>query len=673
MIDKALLQRVALLREQINDLRHRYHVRNDPEVTDAMYEGLMDELQKIEQQYPELQSNTSPTARIAGKPLEGFEKITHQVPQWSFHDAFNREDIAEWMGRVEKGLAKALGSTPTDLSYCVELKIDGLHLVLTYSGGKLESAATRGDGKVGENVTQNAKTIESIPLELTQNVDMIVEGEVWLGTAMFERINTQREENGDVLYANPRNVAAGTLRQLDPKMVAERKLSFTAYDISQGDIPTYQTAELQALKNLGFVTEDHSSCVETIDEIFAIYETWIDKKHDLDFWIDGLVIKVNQKQYQDALGFTGKAPRWAIALKFPAEQGTTKILDVFVQVGRTGVLTPVAHMEPVQLAGTTVTHATLHNYDEIARLDVRVGDTVIVEKAGDIIPKVVRVLDKLRTGKEEKITEPTTDPFGFAVERRTITGKDGKQSAALYTTNLKSFAIQKQRLSHFVSKAAFNIDGAGKKLGAQLIDEGLIQDAADLFTLTVGDLEPLEGFGKKSAEKLIASINAAKHITLPRFLFGLGIPQVGEQTAIRLADHFGSLEAILQASQEELEAVDDVGPQVAASIVSFFTDDDYAQMVDRLLAYGVTIASPTVGTSDQSLAGNTYVITGTFSDMTRDQIKDALRAKGATVSGSVSKNTTALIAGEKAGSKLQKAQALSVRVLSPKEIDALLT
>jgi DNA ligase (NAD+) len=380
MSSKDIQQKVERLRAQIDDLRYRYHVLNDPEVTDAMYDGLTSELKQIEALHPELVTSDSPTQRVAGRPLDGFVKVTHQVPQWSFNDAFSEEDIKDWEVRISKMLAKELGSRPDDLSYVCELKIDGLHMVLTYEDGLLVTAATRGDGKVGENVTQNIRTIQTVPLKLKEPVDIIVEGEAWLSSTMLSKINDLREIQGEALFANPRNAAAGTIRQLDPQVVADRKLSLTVYDISSDNVPATQEEELLRLKELGFKTDPHWRVCRTISDVMKFYREWETKKTTQEFWIDGVVIKVNQKKYQTALGFTGKAPRWAIAFKFPAEQGTTIVEDIYWQIGRTGALTPVALMKPVKLAGTTVTHATLHNFDEIERLDVRVGDTVVVQE-----------------------------------------------------------------------------------------------------------------------------------------------------------------------------------------------------------------------------------------------------------------------------------------------------
>ncbi|HAZ28493.1 MAG TPA: DNA ligase (NAD(+)) LigA [Candidatus Magasanikbacteria bacterium] len=660
--------RAARLRKQIDELRYRYHVLNDPEITDAMYDGLMDELRKIETQHPEFLTPDSPTQRIAGTPLEKFEKVRHAVPQWSFQDAFDKADLIDWEERIMKLLHKRLGHRPSDLSYVVELKIDGLHIVLTYAKGLLETAATRGDGVIGENVTVNIKTIQSVPLRLAESLDLVVEGEVWMSASMLDALNQSRKKAGEALFANPRNAAAGTIRQLDPKIVAGRKLSLTVYDISWGGHIASQREELTILRRLGFSTDTHWKEAKTIGDIIAFWQEWQKKKHSQPFWIDGVVVKVNQKKYQDILGYTGKAPRWAIALKFPAEQGTTTITDVYVQVGRTGALTPVALMEPVRLAGTTVTHATLHNFDEIARLDVRVGDTVVVEKAGDIIPKVVRVLPKMRTGKEKKISRPTRCPIcSSSVAQRDILDKKQGKSAALFCANRTCYAQEKEKIIHFVSKKAFDIDGLGEKIVEQLIDEGLIKNAADIFTLRQGDLEPLERFAEKSAANLIEAIQEAKVISLPRFIFGLGIAHVGEETAFRLAQHFGSLNALMASDVASLEEVPDVGPRVAEALFAFFHDPKQKIFITTLQKNGVTIELEKKQRQALPFSGKTFVLTGTLSSISRDEAKEKIRSLGGLASGSVSAKTDYVVVGEHPGSKFDKAKALGIRVLSEEE------
>lgn len=680
-------KRIKQLTSQINDLRHKYHVLNDPSVTDAMYQGLMDELRKIEAEHPELITSDSPTQRVAGAPLEKFEKIVHTIPQWSFDDAFDREDLKQWEERNLKILEKELGARPRDVSYVAELKIDGLHMVLTYENGLLKNAATRGDGKIGENVTANVRTIQSVPIRLTEPVSLVAEGEVWLGETMLKKINAERMKQNEQVFANPRNAAAGTIRQLDPKIVAERKLVLTAYDISGGENHASQADELLRLKKLGFKTDINWHVCKDVDDIMKQYALWSEKRTSQEFWIDGIVVKINEKKYQELLGFTGKSPRWAIALKFQAEQGTTKILDVYWQVGRTGVLTPVARMKPVKLAGTTVTHATLHNFDEIQRLGVRVGDTVVVEKAGDIIPKVIRVLEKMRSGNEIKIKRLKECPAcGSMIERYEIEAGSGKREAgvALVCMNKQCYGQEIKKTIHFVSKQAFNIDGMGKKIVEQLVNEGLIRTVADIFSLTKSDVEPLERFAEKSAENLMDAIEKSKEVSLPRFLFALGIGHVGEETAIALAEYFsvkdgpsfgwGTVEKIAKARVEDLEDIDDIGPRVARSIVQWFQDEHSTQLIEELKKNGVKImGSGKREKGNEKLSGKTFVLTGTLSTMTRDEAKQKIRALGGDVSGSVSKKTDYVVAGENHGSKVKKAGEFGVKIIEEADFIKIIT
>ena len=664
-VDKKISERVEKLRAQVDDLRYRYHVLNDPEVTDAMYEGLMDELHKIEEKYPELITPDSPTQRVAGKPADKFVKIEHKVPQWSFNDAFSEEDMIDWEKRIMNFLEKETGRRPADLDYVCELKLDGLHMVLTYEKGALKVAATRGDGKVGEDVTQNIRTIMSVPLKLKKEINIITEGEVWMDRNMLQKLNVERKKRNELLFANPRNAAAGTIRQLDSKIVSARKLLLTAYDISSDNAPLTQAEELEELKKLGFKTDNHWKVCKNLGEIFKFHDEWRKKKDSQDFWIDGVVIKVNQKKYQNALGFTGKAPRWAIAYKFPAEQATTKIKDIYVQVGRTGALTPVALMEPAHLAGTTVTHATLHNFDEIKRLGVKIGDMVVVEKAGEIIPKVIRVLEKMRTGREKTVHEPEKCPIcGSAVKRIKIFDKKQEDSAALFCVNKKCYAQELEKLIHFVSKNAFDINGFGEKIMEKLVQEGLIKNAADIFALKKEDLEPLERFAEKSAENLILAIEKAKTIALHKFIASLGIRHVGEETAISLAEHFGSIQKVMEAGDEELKKVEDIGPQVANSIINFFQDKSSRELVGELLKNGVRIKNNELRIKSDELSGKTFVLTGELSKMPRDKAKERIRSFGGRVSESVSKKTDFVIAGENPGSKFDKARELGVKIIN---------
>ncbi|MBT4071764.1 MAG: NAD-dependent DNA ligase LigA [Candidatus Magasanikbacteria bacterium] len=664
-------EKIQNLRKQIDELRYKYHVLNDPEVTDAMYQGLMDELIKLEEEYPEYKTADSPTQRVAGAVLDSFEKVPHSVQQWSFGDAFNEEDLKNWEERNIRILEKELGHVPEDLDYTVELKIDGLHAVLTYKKGLLEVAATRGDGKVGENITEHIKMMPTVPIRLSEDVDIIVEGEIWMNEEIMKELNKKRAKEEKPLFANPRNAAAGTVRQLDSNMVKERKLACTVYDISKYDESqdsnvdiTSQAVELKSLENLGFLTDHHWKVCKNVSEIIAFYDTWTGKQRSLDFWIDGLVVKVNKKKYQDILGYTGKSPRWGIAMKFPAEQGTTRIKDIYVQVGRTGALTPVAHMDPVALAGTTVTHATLHNFEEISRLDVRVGDVVVVEKAGDIIPKVVRVLTKMRTGEEKKIEAPEICPICHAeVSQREIQGKKEK-SVAYFCTNKKCFSKELKNIIHFVSKKAFNIDGFGKRIVEQFLELGLIKNIADIFTLSEGDISVLEGFGEKSAIKLISAIKKARQVAFDKFLFSLGIHHVGEESAVLLANTFENIEALQIASQEEIEEINELGPKMAESLFQYFRDEENVELLKELFENGVEIVyEKKKEKGELPFEGKTFVITGTLEGMSRDEVKEKIRTYGGSISSSVSKKTDYLLAGESAGSKLEKAKKLGVAVV----------
>ncbi|MFA7653743.1 MAG: NAD-dependent DNA ligase LigA [Candidatus Magasanikbacteria bacterium] len=668
-----LKNRIKKMRAQIDDLRYRYHVLNDPEVTDTMYDGLMNELRRIEEKHPELVTSDSPTRRVAGIPLDKFTKVRHQVTQWSFDDAFNKEEMEDWQDKVlnfleKEGIGSDVRSGRVPLEYMCELKIDGLHTVFTYENGSLKLAATRGDGVVGEDVTNNVRTIHSVPFQLRQPVNVIVEGEIWMGSATLKEINIERAKRSEIPFANPRNAAAGTIRQLDPGVVVKRKLDTFIYDISAGEIPVTQEKELQRLEDLGFKVNKFRRVCKSLDEIEKFWKECYEQRSNFDYWIDGIVVKVNQRKYQEVLGYTGKSPRWAIAYKFPAEQATTCIKEVYVQVGRTGALTPVALMNPVKLAGTTVTHATLHNFDEISRLGVKVGDMVVVEKAGDIIPKVIRVLEKMRTGKEKGILPPKKCPIcGGAV------GKRGNgDEVALYCLNKNCFAQQLEHIVHFVSRRAFDIDHCGEKIVEQLLNEGLIKDAADLFILTVGDLEPLDRFAEKSAQNLISAIADSKKVTLARFINALGIRNVGEETAEDLANHFGILEEFMEAPAEELQKINGVGDKVAISIREYFDDKNNQKYIEKLLSNGVTIEAYKLKVKSSKLNGQTFVLTGVLSSMSRNEAKDKIKILGGDVSESVSRKTTAVIAGENSGSKFDKAQKLGVKILDEKEFIKLL-
>lgn len=669
---KDVQERYYKLKETINKYRTLYHVYDKEEISQEALDALKAELVELEREYPTLITPDSPSQRVAGAPLPQFKKVKHEVAQWSFNDAFSPEDIREWDARVRRMLSdKHPHAQPT---YTMELKIDGLKVVLTYERGTLKTAATRGDGTVGEDVTHNVRTIESVPLRLERPIDVIVEGEIWMSEKALRDTNQQRAKDGEPEFANPRNAAAGSIRQLDPKVAAARKLDTYLYDVARTSeaLPLTQQEELEYLRGLGFKVNPHFHLARSIDEVVRYWERWQQDGKTEGYWIDGVVVKVNEREYQETLGYTGKAPRFAIAFKFPAEQVTTIVEDIVLQVGRTGVLTPVAHLRPVRVAGTIVSRATLHNEDEINRLDVRVGDTVILQKAGDVIPDIVRVLTELRPKGTKPYHWPSSVPE---------CGGDGRiervpGQAAWRCVAKDSFAVLRRRLRHFASRGALNIEGLGPSTVDALLERGLVNDFDDFFTLREGDLLELDGFAEVSARKLVESIQTvAKHVPLPRLITGLSIPQVGEETAILLAQNFKTIDDIARASEEELTAIPGIGPIVARSIHAWFADKSNNALVGRLKKV-LTLANEfalqkSTGTKSP-LFGKTVVLTGSLSSMSRDEAKEALRKLGASVSGSVSKKTDYVVAGEEAGSKLEKAEELGVAILSETEFLKLL-
>lgn len=656
-------KRIEKLRKVIDHHRYLYHVLDRQEISDAALDSLKKELFDLEARYPELVTPDSPTQRVGGKPLDAFEKVRHRVPMLSLNDAFSLEDMRAWETRIKK-----LFSSGEKFDYFVELKMDGLAVSLVYKDGSLVQGATRGDGRIGEDVTANVKTIESIPLSLRDFFlkkqfpsEVIVRGEVYMRKDVFDKLNSQQRKKGLLPFANPRNAAAGSIRQLDPMLAAQRQLSFMAYDIAT-DIGQRSHAETHRfLQKLGFPAGDFTVLCKTLDEVMAVYERMKQRRERLPYWIDGVVVTVNQTLLYRNLGVVGKAPRGALALKFPAEQVTTTVEDIAVQVGRVGTLTPVALLAPVRVGGTTVSRATLHNIDEIKRLDLKIGDTVIIQKAGDIIPNVVKVLHALRTGKEKTFRMPATCPrCGAPVVRPT-------GEVNFYCSNKDCFAIQKEKIYHFVSKPAFHIDGLGPKIIDQLLEKGLIRDAVDLFDLKQGDLEPLEGFAPKSAAKLVAAIGAAKKVTLPRFIYALGIRHVGEQTAFLLARSFRSLDRIMSAGAEELLQVSDIGGVVARSIYDYFHDRANRAFIKKLLARGVTIEGERTAGPGRKWEGKTFVLTGTLQHLTRDEAKKLIRDRGGRVSSSVSTATDYVVAGKDPGSKYAKAEKVGVKVVGERE------
>ena len=686
-------KRLEKLRKTIEHHRYLYHVLDSPEISDEALDSLKSELVKIETEFPELITLDSPSQRVSGKPLDQFEKIKHKVPQWSFADIFNEKEATEFGDRIIRMIGKTSQFGKTSPEFTCELKIDGLKVVLEYVDGILKKAATRGDGKVGEDVTENVKTIQSIPLKLKKPVSIIVEGEIYLDKREFEKINKKLEKRNEKTYANPRNLAAGTLRQLNSQIVAERNLSVFIYDLAKIDDknqknitePKTQFEELELLKDLGFKVNKHFKLCKNIEEVISYWKKWQKSKDKETYQIDGVVIKTNRKDYQDVLGYTGKAPRFAIAFKFQAEQVTTIVEDIIFQVGRTGVITPVAHLHPIEVAGSTVSRATLHNEDEINRLDIRIGDTIILQKAGDVIPQIVKVFKDLRPEGSK--------PFKFP-KKVSECGGDGSieripGQAAYRCVEKNSFSMQLRRLHYFASKKAFDIENLGPKVIDQLAEENLISNPVDIFTLEKGDLTPLERFAEKSADNLIASINNARKITLPRFIISLSIDHVGEETAYLISDNFdGSLEKIQDASLDDLIKINGVGDIVAESIYNWMRVVENKKLLSDLLAQIKIVSSKELeefldknsesGSDTGSgspkfkfteklkkfFENKTVVLTGSLSEMSRDEAKDLLRQSGANISSSVSTKTDFVIAGESAGSKMQKAEDLGVQILS---------
>lgn len=648
--------RLNKLKELLEKHRYLYHVLDKPEISDEAYDSLFKELEDIEREHPELVTLDSPTQRVGGEPLKEFKKVTHIARQWSFDDIFDEEELQKWEEKVKNFMKKA-DISDEKLEYCCELKIDGLKVILTYKDGKLLQAATRGDGEVGEDVTSNIRTIQSVPLTLKKKMDIQAVGEIWLGKKNLKKINKEREKLGEPVYANTRNLAAGSLRQLDPKITASRGLSSFIYD-AEGDFEgvTTQEKEINLLKDLGFKTNEYTKVFDSLKGIQDFYLAWAKKKHDLEYELDGIVIKVNSIRIQRALGYTGKSPRWAVAYKFPAEQVTTVLEDIVLQIGRTGVVTPVAHLRPVKVAGSTVSRATLHNEDEIKRLDVRIGDTVILQKAGDVIPDIVSVVYELRP----KDSKPYVFPKYVAA-----CGGDGSieripGEAAWRCVSTDSFDQNRRKFHYFTSKKCFDIDGLGPKILDVFLEQGLISSFDDIFTLKRGDLLALPRFAEKSVDNLLVAIEKARTVTLPRLLASLSIPQVGEETAYDIAKHFGSIEKIMEATEEEVSSIYGVGPIVSRSLTQWFGQAANKKLVKNLLKQ---IQIQETSSNILKLTGKSFVFTGTL-NIDRVQAQETVRNLGGEVSSSVSKKTSYVVAGENAGSKLDKARELGVEVIN---------
>ena len=658
--DSQSLEEINQLRAALDEANYRYYVLDEPTLTDADYDRKFQRLQQLEAEHPELVTPDSPTQRVGAAPADGFPSVAHAIPMLSLDNAFSRDDIFAFAERV----AERLECTADDLEFTCEPKLDGAAVSLVYEQGMLVSGATRGDGRTGEGITSNLRTLRSVPLKLMgKNVPALLEvrGEVIMRHAGFEALNERAREEGSKVFANPRNAAAGSLRQLDPRITAKRPLEFHAYQAARLEPDLGDTAHselMQRLSTLGFRASAELKVVKGPQAVADYCEQLGEKRDGLGFDIDGVVIKVNDLRHQRELGFVARAPRWAVAFKYPAQEEVTTLNDVEFQVGRTGAITPVARLEPVTVAGVTVSNATLHNADEIKRLDVMIGDTVSIRRAGDVIPQVVSVHTELRPADARKIIFPEHCPVcGSDIER--IEG----EAVARCSGGLYCAAQRKEALKHFASRKALDIDGLGEKLIVQLVDLGWVETPAALFHLSVEQLQNLPRMGEKSATNLVNALETAKSTTLARFIYALGIREVGEATAANLANHFGTLDAIQAAELEALEAVNDVGPIVAAHVHTFFRQPHNQETIAALIEAGITWQEAEVTQGPTPLEGQTWVLTGSLESMTRDEGKARLQALGAKVAGSVSKKTTCLVAGEAAGSKLTKAEQMGVEVV----------
>lgn len=652
-------ERIEKLRAELHEHRYRYYTLDEPTISDADYDALIQQLQKLEEEYPEYDDPNSPTRTVGGEPLDAFEQVRREQPMLSLGNAFNEGDLREF----EERLCRTLAMEAPDFTYVVEPKIDGLAIEVTYEEGRLTLATTRGDGQVGENVTANVRTIGQIPLQLRTEqppAKVQIRGEVYMTEEAFQALNASREEQGEKVFANPRNAAAGSLRQLDSKITASRRLGYFAYGmgVTEGFAVTNQVDALKAFEGWGFTVNPHTEVCHNIDDVLAFLKRFEGRRKDLPYEIDGLVVKVNDFALQEELGATSHHPRWAIAYKYPSEGKLTRVVDVIFSVGRTGAVTPVAQLKPVVVGGVVVQNATLHNEDELRRKDVRIGDTVEVKRAGDVIPEVVRVVTDYRTDAEMEVRMPEECPVcGTPTER-------SEGEAATYCPNVWGCPAQvKGRIIHFASRKALDIDGVGEKYIDQLVEKEIIGDAADLFTLTKEDFFKFERMGDRLAQKLLDAIAASKEQPLHRLIFGLGIRMVGERASQILARHFGSIDALAEASEEELVAISEIGPLMAQSIREYFSEPQNQELLRKLKAAGVDPRPEGGERQSDALAGKTFVLTGTLPTYTRDEAAAIIESHGGTVKSSVSKKTDYLLAGEKAGSKLEKAEKLGVPVL----------
>ncbi len=672
MDKEAAQERITKLKELINYHRYQYHVLDKQEISDAALDSLKKELFDLEQQFPELITPDSPTQRVGGQPLKEFVKVRHETRMISLNDAFSEQDMRDWYERLLNYL-ESINYQPqtTSLDFFCDLKMDGLAVELVYENGVLIQGSTRGDGEFGEDITQNLKTIDSIPLNLQSNAapiskKTIIRGEAFLATKEFERINNEQEKKGEKPYANPRNLVAGSIRQLDPRVAASRKLDFHAYFLRTSDMQ-YKTkaGEYQALRQLGFKTAAEGKTVSSLEEVFAFHTQINKKRSKIPYQIDGIVVSINDNVIAEAAGVIGKTPRAAIAYKFPAEEKTTTVEDIVVQVGRTGALTPVAVLTPVEVGGVIVKHSTLHNADEIERLGLKIGDTVVVSRAGDVIPKIIKVFPELRPKNARTFAMPEICPYD---------GSKVVRDGVIYRCpNPQCGARHREQLYHFVGRGAFNIEGLGPKIIDRLLDEGLIDDAADIFDLEAKEIEVLERFGAKSAQNLVQEIAGKKTIPLAKFMYSLGIMHVGEETAILLAQAFQahSIDELIQKGKqitlEQLQEISDIGPKVSQSIYDWFEEKRNLGLLEKLSRAGITIESPQSKPKGSKLKSLSFVLTGTLSSMSRDEAKQKIRDLGGDISESVSKKTSYVVAGAEAGSKKDKAEQLGVKILNEQE------
>ena len=656
--------RIEKLREVINHHRYLYHVLDKQEISESALDSLKKELFDLETEFPDLITADSPTQRIGGKPLKEFTKVKHSQRMTSFNDAFSKEDMQDWQERFMKLLSEI---DMKKIDYYAELKIDGLAIELIYKDGVFQTGSTRGDGNIGEDITQNLKTVEAIPLTIDKKGEIIVRGEVFITKKEFERINKEQKAKGLPVYANPRNIAAGSVRQLDPKITSSRKLDSFAYELLTDFGQVTHEDKHKILKELGFKTNKHNKYCRNLEDVFEFHKKWIKEREKLDYEIDGVVVLVNDNNIFEKLGIVGKSPRAGIAFKFPQAESTTKVLGITVQVGRTGAMTPVAILEPVNVTGITISRATLHNEDEIKRLGLKIGDTVIVGRAGDVIPDIIKVLPELRTGHEKNFKMPDKCPSCGTLLRQGFEGQAKlTEDKILRCPNKNCFAQKRRNFYHFVSRTAFNFDGLGPKIIDRLLDEGLVEDPSDLFELKEGDVKNLERFAEKSAENLIKSIQNKKEITLSKFIYSLGIRNVGEETAIDLAKYFQNINKIKTASLEDFEKILDIGPVVAKSIFEWFSAKDNTKFLEKL-EKKVKITNPKPKPGSDKFNGKTFVLTGSLETMSRDEARGKVRDLGGNTSESVSVKTDYVVVGLEPGSKAEKAKKLGVKILGEKE------